>query len=371
MTGGTLDLGYRMRLGNTAGHGGGTFDMSGGLIQAPTSTGIDYIGISYAAGAPVTFNMTGGIINLDAFSITNAGSGTFNMDGGVVNLSDRTRVGEDVGTVQAIWNMSNGTYTSTNYIALGYAATTDPNAVSTMNMSGGNVYTNSLVIGRRGKANLNLSGGTITVNYQNLPAAGLVFDQYGTGDGLLDITGAGRMVWAGGNYDSNVSDFIGVGKIVAYGGSGRIIHGFNSGDGNTVIEADDDTARYPIPANNAVDVSYELSTIQWQNPLPGQIVDVWFGTDETMDTATEIVHNQAVSSASVTVTYSADYYWRVDTHNPASTGVVWKFSTADPQCQKSTAQGDFNGDCHINFKDVAIMVGNWLDCGWSPPTLCK
>jgi hypothetical protein len=32
------------------------------------------------------------------------------------------------------------------------------------------------------------------------------------------------------------------------------------------------------------------------------------------------------------------------------------------QCQKQL-KGDLNGDCYVNFLDIAILAGNWLECG--------
>ena len=32
------------------------------------------------------------------------------------------------------------------------------------------------------------------------------------------------------------------------------------------------------------------------------------------------------------------------------------------QCNKQLI-GDLNNDCYVNFIDLAIMAGNWLECG--------
>jgi uncharacterized repeat protein (TIGR03803 family) len=31
---------------------------------------------------------------------------------------------------------------------------------------------------------------------------------------------------------------------------------------------------------------------------------------------------------------------------------------------------DFNGDCKVDFKDFAILAGEWLDCGLEPAAAC-
>jgi hypothetical protein len=233
--------------------------------------------------------------------------------------------------------------------------------VAEVNMTGGTLDVNTLTVGCNSVGHCFIRGGTATVNHLAFIKA----------NSFVDLSGAGQLIWADGNYDSNVVDYIFAGKITAYDGSGRVLHSYNSPD--TVIEADD-TARYPIPAHNAVNVDSKLLTaVQWQNPFPGQTVycDVFLGTD--INPTNKIIDHQAVNSAGVIVHGGYDYYWRVDTYDPVTsvktTGVVWTFETP-VACELTGADGDANGDCYVDFKDFAALSANWMECGWLPTSLC-
>lgn len=41
-----------------------------------------------------------------------------------------------------------------------------------------------------------------------------------------------------------------------------------------------------------------------------------------------------------------------------------------PECVQPPA-GDLNGDCKVDFQDLAIMAGQWLDCGMEPSSACN
>ena len=80
----------------------------------------------------------------------------------------------------------------------------------------------------------------------------------------------------------------------------------------------DDTAYAPIPGLDEQLVNPAITSVSWTSPFAGQSVvcDVWFGTDETMATATKIIDGLTVTSAPVTLAATTTYYWRVDTYNP-------------------------------------------------------
>jgi hypothetical protein len=45
------------------------------------------------------------------------------------------------------------------------------------------------------------------------------------------------------------------------------------------------------------------------------------------------------------------------------------FSTTGPiSCTNST--GDFTDDCAVNFKDLAVVSEEWLECAMIPSRLC-
>jgi hypothetical protein len=356
MTGGELYTALT-RMGYIAGHGTGMNSMSGGNLYSPS-----YVTLGYESGQLITFNVSGtAYIETNALVVGRHGPGTLNMTGGEINAANKVWVGEFGG--QGIWNMSGGWLHTPGYISVGYG---DYSGTDVINMTGGQVDCNDLIVGDKANGQINLAGGVINVNYQNKLGA-LRIDANG-GRGVLNLCG-GTMNWKYGNHtaDANLLNYIAHGGVAAYEGSGRLLCTYDSPNNTTVLKADN-TASYPVPDNGAPDVYYTLNTIEWQNPFPGQTVycDVLFGTDPTMASAVKIIDHQAVTSAAVTLNTGTVYYWRVDTYDPnppgaKTVGVLWSFSVTYQSCHLTVGAGDLNGDCKINFKDFAIVAGNWLN----------
>jgi hypothetical protein len=40
-----------------------------------------------------------------------------------------------------------------------------------------------------------------------------------------------------------------------------------------------------------------------------------------------------------------------------------------PKCN-APITGDVSGDCKVNFKDIALLALDWLDCNLDPPEAC-
>jgi hypothetical protein len=121
----------------------------------------------------------------------------------------------------------------------------------------------------------------------------------------------------------------------------------------------------PNPVDGAVGVPINY-TFSW-TPITGATI-----TSQTVKVSDDaymqnIVKSVTASGNSATVTgldNSKTYYWRVDTVGSdgggsfSRQGEIWSFGT--PSCLLVATDGDLNGDCVVDFKDFAIMAGNWL-----------
>jgi len=280
LQGGTLDLlnTGRMRIGEGA--GAGTFNVSGGqayvdsyvsvgystssigtnavrvtggsvdawqIVAGDNATGRlevsgagqvavrDWIGVGKNSNGNGAFTLTGGQVDTYKLSIGLAGTGAFTMTDGVLNLTTnrgtdaRIRLGEGAGL--GVWNMEGGTVYAPKDIVVGYS--TSAGSTDLLNMSGGDVYAGTLVVGRYGDGTVTLSGGSLYLNYAgnvstNSGADTLLFDTNG-GDGTLDLAG-GELVWMGGDFTAQVNAFVASGDIVADGGAGTVTTWFDGTD---------------------------------------------------------------------------------------------------------------------------------------------
>lgn len=62
--------------------------------------------------------------------------------------------------------------------------------------------------------------------------------------------------------------------------------------------------------------------------------------------------------------WNATYFWYVE-GTPSGGGDVvstypWSFTTSDYVCQGGPVTGDINGDCKVDFTDLAMVANNWF-----------
>jgi hypothetical protein len=124
----------------------------------------------------------------------------------------------------------------------------------------------------------------------------------------------------------------------------------------------------PYPADGATLVPMDVE-FRW-TPWPGAVgQDLYIGTD------LEAVLNANKSSPEYVGRLPGDastydpgplkpctgYYWRIDTVPcpvcPLTQGPVWDMTTT---CESPALTGDINGDCRVDFMDLAILANNWL-----------
>ncbi len=219
------DAGSRLRVGEG---GTGTINMNGGTLDVD-----DHIALGYSTSS--SMNMTDGDVSTGAFVVGLNATGTFGMSGGNLVLNSHVRVGEGAG--EGVWTMSGGLLVATNYITAGWG-TTGAGEMNLINMSGGELRTGDLELGRFGDGTFNLSDGVVNLNYYGNGAYtnGLVFDSNG-GDGLLDITGNGTLNWLGGDFTGEVNAFVLSGDIIASGDGQFVSAVYDSGSNITVVTA--------------------------------------------------------------------------------------------------------------------------------------
>ncbi len=337
ISGGTLHL-DRIRMGHGAGHSGGFINMTGGtLAMTDNPAYTQYITIGYQTGGYTAFNLSGGTINLNTITIAWYEDGEFNINGGTINATNdpdkscyiRISANSDSMDGDGTLNMTAGTVTvNGSGLIVGHSG---PGS-ATMNMSGGDLYCTNLYVGYTDPEGgddcvtdptLNMSGGTIEVNYDNSGG----FLSMKTADGLnpiIDMSG-GEIVWNNYPLNGTIEGYIASGNIIAYSGSGRAKF-----DGVDTITADD-TAHTPNPWLDEDFVSVLPGLVSWVNPFEGQSVgvSVWLDTDPAMATATNVATGTDITSASLSLLPNTTYYWRVDTTSPtATTGEVWSFTTS-------------------------------------------
>ncbi len=325
MTGGEMKLDL-IRMGGFSGHGGGVFNMTGGTITlddyAPYT---QYLGIGYVDGGLCTFNISGSsVINANGIYIGMNGDAVMNIDGGTIHTSIAFR-SSNTNSISTI-NMTAGQVTADGIgVYIGYGGTP-----STMNMSGGQVDCTIFNVGRNNIGNesnlVNLSGGVITAAYDNSNVEALQFNLAEGAANKLNLCG-GTFIWknyATSSFSGYIEDHIAAGRIVAYGGSGRV----SNINGTLTAE---ETSHNPTPGLDEQIVSPAVGGLSWENPYAGQSVNVkvWFGTDETMASATMIASGTDITSATLPLlSPETTYYWRVDTDSPlATTGEIWSFTT--------------------------------------------
>ena len=97
---------------------------------------------------------------------------------------------------------------------------------------------------------------------------------------------------------------------------------------NNVVVVGPGPATNPSPANGATGVSAPNVTLSWTNPAAATTNSVYFGT--TPGSLTQIHTGSLISSIARTgLSYSTQYYWRVDESNGVNTttGTEWTFTT--------------------------------------------
>ena len=117
----------------------------------------------------------------------------------------------------------------------------------------------------------------------------------------------------------------------------------------------------PIDGKSGLDAGSEDITLEW---VPGEGAvshKVWFGTN-----ASQLVlltdYLEQDSWVLEDLDFATKYYWRIDERNAANEvveGELWSFSTKAKA--ENCITGDLTGDCIVEYEDLVLFAGRWLD----------
>lgn len=162
-SGGTVNVNNEFWVGQGAGSTG-TYSLSGaGALNVA-----GWISIGREGGSG-TANISGGTLTKTGsgyFIVGDNSSGTLTQTGGTVSTTTELWVGQAAGATNAVYNLSGGNLSASNWIAVGRAGGT-----GTLNMTGGTITKTGVggfVIGGDGKGTVNVSAGLIDIQSGNL-----------------------------------------------------------------------------------------------------------------------------------------------------------------------------------------------------------
>jgi hypothetical protein len=246
-----------------------------------------------------------------------------------------------------------------------------------MTVSGGTLDVGAdLVLGSEPVHNstLLLSGGEVTCN-----------KIYFGDNSVLDIAG-GQLTISDLSARMQVRLLIDQGKIVGYGGTGRIK--FDSVGTDLVLTAEltDDLAQSPSPVDLATQVASGTSTqLTWTAGTGALSHDLYFSTNATeiINSNTAFIANQTETTFSTPVlSANTVYYWRVDEVAGSITnrGDVWSFRTDNPGINRPTI-GVIRWDMYSGMGATQAQELGYLSGGsgflaptqwnWRAPFFCR
>jgi hypothetical protein len=279
---------YNITLGGPT---GGTLTINSGALNVG-----QYLFMGVSSNENGTLNVNGGTITTGTFTPSNAhfmvgqaGTGTVNMTGGTINLTAGTATGD---------------------LRIAYTATA---SASKLNLNGGVIYANNLVMNFASAGGLDIGGGMLILNDDQTTAIG---------------------------------NFVLSGVIVAYHGTGTVMKDYNiTTPGKTTVWGymANPKAANPNPGNGSSNLSIS-TTLNWTAGDGAASHNVYFGTASP---GTSQGNQTATTFNPGTLAYGATYYWRIDEVSGANTvtGDVWNFSTTSGQ---ATAPSPTNGAANVS-----------------------
>lgn len=270
---------YNITLGGSA---GGTLTINSGSLNVG-----QYLFMGVSAGENGTLNVNGGTITTGTLTPTNghftigqSGSGTVNMTGGTITLVANGAAGQ-------------------------LRIAQNSGAVGKLNLNGGVIYANSLIMPFAAVGAMDLGGGTLIIN--------------GDATGTVNPLVANKI-------------------IVAYNDAGTVEVDYNIiNPGKTTVRGAfaNPKATNPSPAHGAGNIATN-AVLSWTIGVSAVSHNVYFGTaspGESQGNQSETTFNPG------TLEYGKTYYWRIDEVDGlggVTTGDVWSFTTITGQATNPT-----------------------------------
>ncbi len=182
---------------------------------------------------PIVLDMTGGSLTLNRWALGNSGPAIVNISGGTISTAGLTIMGDSAG------------------------------ADTTLNISGGTVNLGAaLRMKDAAESNVYLSGGVLT-------ASSLDFRSIDPSSNTIDLAG-GTLILAGDD-TGTVNGYVDSGRIIAYGGAGKVIVTYDEVTDKTTVIACSDADRPDLTGDCAVNEDDLQLVIQdWLYATPAE-----------------------------------------------------------------------------------------------------
>jgi len=289
----------------------------------PTAADVVFVDVPAAAAPNGPLIQSGVEARISGLVCEVAGSPTMTITGGTLAISGYIWWGDGPNCFGTCY-MSGGTVTTGAEFELGWGG-----GGGVWHMTGGTINAQELVIPTATGASgtLYLYGGTC-----NVGNGGLSMTQVG----LIDI-GAGTLILQG-DHVEQIDGLVASGRIIAYGGIGRIQRDYSvQNAGMTTVTAEGTRkASEPQPEDDAVDVPCDV-VLSWTPGVfaassSGHIVYFGDGFDDVNDATDGVPQNDSSYVPQQALEFGKTYYWRVDEVNGApdytvQRGDVWRFTT--------------------------------------------
>lgn len=342
--GGMVKVGFKGPYGLS---GNGDVNMTGGILNAKTSTSLPSMAIGLDSGGFGKFHLKGGTINTARVSVGAWGPGSMTVNGGTMNIDNV--LGVSVNAYDANFVMTSGTITGplhsnipgVQQVWIGYDPY-DSYANGTLDMYGGSITASwALEVGYSGYSTgiFNLYGGTFTL------ACDLKIDH-----SVAALPGSqSKINLAGGQLiilnTWRTMDTV-YNQLVAYKNAGQLVAYNNAA--NTVLHIDKNSpaagnitvwgenlsqetkASHPTPIDGAT--VYSPVTLQWLQGIGAVTQNVYVGTSQAAVAVATTASPEykgsfpaAATSFVPTQTIGKALYWRIDTVKSGSIviGSVW------------------------------------------------
>jgi len=288
-------------------------------------------------------------------------------------LYDTSRVfivlGGSVNSLTA-WNCS------TVDMSAGYVENLYANNSSSVDISGGSVY----VLNTYHSSAVNISGGNVGGGYLNASDSSTVDISGGTVNSLI-ANDSSTVDISGGAVTGLTARNSSIVNI-----SGGTVSSLDASDSSTVNVSDADVYRLYTYKFSKVDISnVDVGSLYARGSSTVNISEGCMNSLAAYESSVVTFYGQAfraggelridgdrvLGTGLLAGEWMDGTRWTVNISDNQSTASILVISDSEPKpvCVKYPAM-DFNGDCKVDFSDLAVFLTHWLDCNLDPPSAC-